>query len=88
MPRASRDTRSRKPRVQDRPDVQTKFHDSDSPPKAAEQAAGRDARGKFAKGNVGGPGNPYARESARMLKLFRSAISDEEMRALILKLRD
>src|SRR5712675_2323312 len=36
--------------------------------------------------DAGGPGNPHARHCARMLALFRSCISDEEMVALIRKL--
>jgi hypothetical protein len=31
-----------------------------------EPKAGRDARGRFTKGNKGGPGNPFAREVARL----------------------
>ena len=39
----------------------------------------RDTGGKFAKGNAGGPGNPHARACARMLEVFRNAISEDEM---------
>ena len=39
----------------------------------------RDGGGKFAKGNAGGPGNPHARACAKMLEVFRNAISEEEM---------
>ena len=42
--------------------------------------------GRFAAGNVGGPGNPHARHCARMLALLRASISDEEMVAIIRKL--
>jgi hypothetical protein len=39
----------------------------------------RDTEGKFAKGNSGGPGNPHARACAKMLEVFRNAISEDEM---------
>lgn len=42
-------------------------------------SSGRARNGTFAKGNPGGPGNPHARHCARMLDLFRTAISDEDM---------
>jgi hypothetical protein len=48
--------------------------------------AARRADGKFAKGNPGGPGNPHARETARILQLMRSGISDEAILDLTLKL--
>src|SRR5690349_583555 len=37
--------------------VQANHADKPSPP-----APGRDAKGRFAKGNPGGPGNPFARQ--------------------------
>src|SRR5580704_9086695 len=46
---------------------------SEAPPKD------RDGGGKFTKGNPGGPGNPHARACARMLEVFRNAISEDEM---------
>ena len=48
----------------------------------------RDARGRFAKGNSGGPGNPYAREVAHVRKLMFATVSDEQIKALILRLLD
>lgn len=42
-------------------------------------AKDRDSNGRFVKDNRGGPGNPHARHCARMLDLFRTAITDEEM---------
>jgi hypothetical protein len=39
----------------------------------------RDAGGKFTKGNAGGPGNPHARACAKMLEIFRNAISEDEV---------
>jgi hypothetical protein len=39
----------------------------------------RDAQGRFAKGNRLSTGNPHARHCARMLEMFRNAITDDEM---------
>lgn len=47
---------------------------------------GRDARGRFVKGNGGGPGNPKARDVARMRDVFRSACSDADILTLARKL--
>ena len=40
---------------------------------------GRDAQGRFTKGNRGGPGNPHARRCAHLKQLLQSATSDEEV---------
>src|SRR5580704_5555902 len=45
----------------------------------------RDKEGKFTKGNSGGPGNPHARSCARMLEMFRNAITAEELFLLVRK---
>jgi hypothetical protein len=45
----------------------------------ASRSSGRGPDGRFAAGNRGGPGNPNARHCARMLDLFRTCISDEDM---------
>jgi hypothetical protein len=47
---------------------------------------GRDAKGHFARGNAGGPGNPHARHCARMLTMFRTLIDEDKLAALILML--
>jgi hypothetical protein len=39
-----------------------------------------DARGRFVKGNPGGPGNPFARRTARMLKAIRSVFTPERFK--------
>jgi hypothetical protein len=39
----------------------------------------RDERGRFKKGNGGGPGNPYARRCAHLRQLLHSASTDEEI---------
>jgi hypothetical protein len=41
---------------------------------------GRDARGRFAPGNVGGPGNPFARRVAELRKVLLETVTDDEMR--------
>lgn len=46
----------------------------------AQTPSTRDAYGRFAPGNPGGPGNPFARRTARMLMSIREEISDEEIR--------
>jgi len=46
---------------------------------AAPASEERDPQGRFAKNNAGGPGNPHARHCAKMLEMFRNAITDEEM---------
>ena len=43
----------------------------------------RDAQGRFAKGNPGGPGNPYAKQVARVRSLIVEAVSEEDLRAVI-----
>jgi hypothetical protein len=55
----------------------------DTPP-----PSGRDAHGRFTKGNSGGPGNPFARQSAAIQRVFRSVVSEEKALALALKLMD
>jgi hypothetical protein len=52
---------------------------------SAEQAntgndAQRDEKGRFRKGNRGGPGNPFARRTARLRQVLLDAVSDEELR--------
>ncbi len=46
----------------------------------------RDAQGRFAAGNSGGPGNPHARHCARMLEIFRNAVSKEALNRIVCKL--
>lgn len=38
---------------------------------------GRDEQGRFAKGNSGGPGNPYARQVARLRNAMLEAVGDQ-----------
>jgi hypothetical protein len=44
--------------------------------------AGRDSRGRFAPGNPGGPGNPFARRVAELRKVLLQAVSEEDLRVV------
>ena len=41
---------------------------------------GRDSQGRFATGNAGGPGNPYARQVAALRRALHAAVSEEEVK--------
>jgi hypothetical protein len=56
---------------------------TDTPP-----PSGRDARGRFTKNNPGGPGNPFARQSAAFHQAVRAAVSKEQMLAITNKLTE
>jgi hypothetical protein len=57
---------------------------SSSPPAApsAETPPQHDARGRFVRGNAGGPGNPFGRRVAELRKIIVDALDDAEMRAI------
>ena len=38
----------------------------------------RDARGRFTKGNAGGPGNPFAKRTSEFRKAFLNVVSPSE----------
>lgn len=69
--------------------VTTKTHavndvESTAKPQAA---SGRDAQGKFTKGNRGGPGNPFARQTAAYRKAMRQRVTEvdiQEITAMLL----
>jgi hypothetical protein len=46
----------------------------------------RNTQGQFVRGNPGGPGNPHARSCARMLEVFRNAVSEEDMLRIVNKM--
>jgi hypothetical protein len=46
----------------------------------------RDPRGRFAKGNPGGPGNPFARKTAQFRKVLQETVTDEDIQAAARKL--
>ena len=41
---------------------------------------GRDSNGRFAPGNPGGPGNPYARQTAAMRSALLGAVTENDLR--------
>ena len=45
-------------------------------------ANGRTPRGQFAKGNPGGPGNPYARRTAALRSALLDAVTEADIRAV------
>lgn len=47
---------------------------------------GRTKNGKFAKGNAGGPGNPYARRVAELRRLLTCSVTEEDIMAIGQKL--
>ena len=52
------------------------------PSPSANGATGRDQRGRFAKGNAGGPGNPFARRTAQLRRVLSTAVSEEDIAAV------
>jgi hypothetical protein len=54
---------------------QAATHNVDTP-------AGRDAKGRFAKGNPGGPGNPFARHVAKLRSALVQCVSEEDIRRI------
>jgi hypothetical protein len=46
---------------------------------AAGKPSGRDAAGRFTRGNAGGPGNPFARQVANLRKALLEAVSAEDI---------
>jgi len=45
-------------------------------------AAGHDSKGRFAPGNPGGPGNPYARQVAALRKVILNRLTQEDLLAI------
>jgi hypothetical protein len=53
------------------------------PAEAAENSGGgRDAKGRFAPGNAGGPGNPFARRTAELRREFLAEATGEDLRSI------
>ncbi len=46
----------------------------------------RDSRGRFAKGNPGGPGNPHGRRIERLRAILIDSISDDDFRLIVARL--
>jgi hypothetical protein len=49
-------------------------------------ADGRDCHGRFTKGNRGGPGNPHAAQVSRLRTALLSAVTERDMREVIVRL--
>jgi hypothetical protein len=49
-------------------------------------ATGRDAGGRFAQGNVGGPGNPFARRVAALRRALLRTVSEQDVQDLASRL--
>src|SRR5262249_36621873 len=60
----------------------------DGPSASAPPAGERDGKGRFVKGNRGGPGNPFARRVAALRKAFLDVADEAKLRALAQKLYD
>src|SRR5262245_34867198 len=56
------------------------------PAAPAAEADGRDAGGRFMKGNAGGPGNPHARAVAERRKALLAAVGPADVAAVAQKL--
>src|SRR4051812_1322658 len=51
-----------------------------TPEQPPDSPAARDSRGRFAKGNLGGPGNPFTRRVAALRSVLIEAVSDDDLR--------
>jgi hypothetical protein len=49
---------------------------------------GHDSKGRFTRGNKGGPGNPHARRCAHLRQLLLDRISEDDLRAIAAKLAE
>jgi hypothetical protein len=47
---------------------------------------GRDAKGRFTKGNAGGPGNPLGGKVARLRSALVEAVTEEDIQAIAARL--
>jgi hypothetical protein len=48
---------------------------------------GRDAKGRFAPGNPGGPGNPYTRQTAKLREAVQDELNEVEVRIIVQRLK-
>jgi hypothetical protein len=56
-------------------------HRPDAPPTPADN--GRDNQGRFARGNPGGPGNPYYRRQAELKRLMLESVTDMDVQSVM-----
>src|SRR5262245_46455806 len=61
------------------------MNQANAKPQAAE--AGRDAKGRFSKGNKGGPGNPFARKVAALRKALVDFVSEDDLKHIVFVLK-
>ncbi len=47
---------------------------------------GRDGHGRFAQGNAGGPGNPYAGKVAKLRSALLAAVTEDDVRQIVERL--
>jgi hypothetical protein len=57
-----------------------------SPSTASEKAKGRENNGRFATGNTGGPGNPFARQVAALRKALINTVTEKDIADIIRRL--
>jgi hypothetical protein len=48
--------------------------------------SGRDPKGRFLTGNPGGPGNPLAKSASQLRSMLLTAVSADDVRAIVKKL--
>jgi hypothetical protein len=51
-------------------------------------AEGRDSKGRFTKGNKGGPGNPFARKVAELRKTLVNFVTEDDMKHIAFVLKE
>ena len=54
-----------------------------SPSAGVEYQPGKDARGRFVKGNPGGPGNPHAQRIGKLRSVLIETVTEDDMRAIV-----
>jgi hypothetical protein len=57
-------------------------HGSEPTP-SAPSPTGKDAQGRFTKGNRGGPGNPFAKQAAALRKALYDSVTEEDIRYIV-----
>jgi hypothetical protein len=55
-------------------------------PPSPNGANGRDARGRFTKGNPGGPGNPFARRLGALRRALCETVTEDDVQAIVRQL--
>src|ERR1043165_4126263 len=63
------------------------LHESTSTETTAASAPDRDEKGRFQKGNRGGPGNPFTRQTAKLRQAALNAVSEDDIQEIIAVLK-